>query len=162
MIRRRPCMTGLVAIAIAVMTIPTAGIASPSCGAASVADSLTIAQSLSRMRAQAGLGAVTADPALTAVAAGQACDMATRNRLSHQGGGGIKARTRAAGYSASVLAENIAAGQPDAGAAMNSWAGSAGHRSNMLNARVQHVGIGQALAADGQTRYWSLVLAAPR
>ena len=47
-------------------------------------------------------------------------------------------------------------------AAMRSWARSAGHRSNMLHSRMQHVGIGQAVAADGRTVFWAMVLAAPR
>ncbi|MBF5079789.1 CAP domain-containing protein [Paracoccus sp. NBH48] len=88
--------------------------------------SQAIASSVSQMRAQAGLGAVTVDPALTAAATRQACEMAARGRLSHRGGGGVKARARSAGYAASVVAENIAAGQRDAGAAMRSWARSAG------------------------------------
>ncbi len=136
--------------------------ASTSCATPPPRASQAIASSVSQMRAQAGLGAVTVDPALTAAATRQACEMAARGRLSHRGGGGVKARARSAGYAASVVAENIAAGQRDAGAAMRSWARSAGHRSNMLHARVRHVGIGQALAADGRTVFWAMVLAAPR
>ncbi|WP_405403178.1 CAP domain-containing protein [Paracoccus sp. Ld10] len=136
--------------------------ATTSCEMPTPLASQAIASAVSQMRAKEGLGPVTVDPALTAAATQQACRMAARGRLSHQGGGGVKSRARSAGYAASVVAENIAAGQHNADAAMRSWARSPGHRSNMLHARVHHVGIGKALAADGRTVFWAMVLAAPR
>lgn len=153
----RPCIAALAAL---LLSAPVAQ-AVPRCAEPSVAESAAMAEAISRLRAQSGLPAVAADPALTAAAAGQACAMARRGQLSHQGGGGVGARARAAGYPASLAAENIAAGQRDAGGALASWAGSGGHRANLLNRRVRHVGIGRATGADGLP-YWSLVLAAPR
>lgn len=132
------------------------------CAAPSIQHSAEAAARINRMRQGAGLPPVAPDPALTAAAARQACDMARRGRLSHQGGGGVSARVRSAGYPAALAAENIAAGQMDADSAMGSWAGSSGHRANLLHRRVRHVGIGQAVGPDGRTRFWSLVLAAPR
>ncbi|WP_411838317.1 CAP domain-containing protein [Paracoccus sp. ME4] len=150
--------------ALLALILTTGGaLAAPACTAPPMPDSQAMADAVNRLRAQAGAPALQAHPALARAAADQACAMAGRGRLSHAGGGGVKARTRAAGYGASAIAaENIAAGQPDAGAALSSWAASGGHRANLLNPRLRHLGIGRAVAADGRTPFWSLVLAAPR
>lgn len=146
-----------------ILSLAAAGPATAAdCPAPSVQDSQAAADRISRLRAQAGLGPVGADPALTAAAARQACAMARRGQLTHAGGGGVGARARQAGYPASLAAENIGAGQRDLGAAMDSWVASAPHRANLLNGRIRHVGVAQAIAADGRTRFWSLVMAAPR
>jgi uncharacterized protein YkwD len=39
-------------------------------------------------------------------------------------------------------AENIAAGQPDAVSATQSWYNSGGHRANMLNPGYSYIGVG--------------------
>ncbi|MFN3277980.1 MAG: CAP domain-containing protein [Paracoccus hibiscisoli] len=155
-----PTRSCLAALAAMMLTAPVAW-GAPRCAEPSVADSQAMAVAITRMRAQAGLAAVGADPALTQAAARQACDMARRGRLSHEGGGGLSARTRAAGYPTALAAENIAAGQADASSALAAWAGSRGHRANLLHRRVRHIGIGQAVGTNGQP-YWALVLAAPR
>jgi len=149
-----PTRSCLAALAAMMLTAPMAW-GAPRCSEPSVADSQAMAVAITRMRAQAGLAAVGADPAL------QACDMARRGRLSHEGGGGLSARTRAAGYPTALAAENIAAGQADASSALAAWASSQGHRANLLHRRVRHIGIGQAVGTNGQP-YWALVLAAPR
>lgn len=136
--------------------------AAPHCPQPSVADSHAMSDAINHLRAQSGLGPVSADAALTLAAARQACEMARLNQMTHAGGGGVSARARQAGYRPSVAAENIAAGQLDASRVLSSWAASRGHRANLLHRQVRHVGIGQAIGADGRTRFWSLVLAAPR
>ena len=144
-----PTRSCLAALAAMMLTAPMAW-GAPRCSEPSVADSQAMAVAITRMRAQAGLAA-----------ARQACDMARRGRLSHEGGGGLSARTRAAGYPTALAAENIAAGQADASSALAAWASSQGHRANLLHRRVRHIGIGQAVGTNGQP-YWALVLAAPR
>lgn len=132
------------------------------CAAPTGAEIATITDNINHQRQGNGLSPVRLHPALAQAAATQACDMARRGQMTHAGRGGIGARVRAAGYSASVTAENIAAGQMDATSAIRAWIRSPSHRANILNRRVRDIGIAQAVGADGRTRYWSLVLAAPR
>lgn len=136
--------------------------AAVTCAQPSEADLAVILASVNNQRQGNGLAAVRAHPALVQAAAQQACDMARRGQMSHSGRGGVGARVRAAGYGASVTAENIGAGQVDAAGVVRMWVQSPSHRANILNRRVRDIGVGQALGADGRTRYWSLVLAAPR
>lgn len=141
---------------------PGAAEAAVACSAPTGAEIATNSDNINHQRQGNGLSAVRVHPALVQAAAQQACDMARRGRMSHAGRGGVGARVRAAGYSASVTAENIAAGQMDARAAISAWIRSPAHRANILNRRVRDIGVAQAVGADGRTRYWSLVLAAPR
>lgn len=63
-----------------------------------------------------------------------------------------------AGYSNyQILGENVAAGYPTAGGAVNGWMGSAPHRANMLNPDFREAGGGYAYSASSQyLRYWTL------
>jgi len=63
-----------------------------------------------------------------------------------------------AGYSNyQILGENVAAGYPTAGGAVNGWMGSAGHRANMLNPEFREAGGGYAYSASSQyVHYWTL------
>lgn len=120
----------------------------------------TVVSDLNRLRAAEGLAPVTVAPALTAAAARQACDMARQGRLSH--GRSVMQRVRSSGYSPTVAAENIAAGQTDASGALRMWRQSRAHNANLMDRRVRQIGLGSATATDGRTSYWSLILAAPR
>ncbi|MFN3526185.1 MAG: CAP domain-containing protein [Paracoccus sp. (in: a-proteobacteria)] len=133
-----------------------------SCAQPSQADLSLILANVNNQRQGNGLPAVRVHPALVQAAAQQACDMARRGQMSHSGRGGVGARVRSAGYGASVTAENIGAGQVDAAGVVRMWVQSPSHLSNILHRRVRDIGVGQAIGADGRTRYWSLVLAAPR
>lgn len=109
---------------------------------------------MNAIRAEAGLPAVAPHPVLNVAAGDQACRMAGQRRLTHRDpSGGISARLRTRGYAPRVAAENVAGGAGSLDAAMAMWAASAGHRANIMNPRVRHVGIGQAGS------YWSLILA---
>lgn len=132
------------------------------CAPPTEADLATITSNINHQRQGNGLAPVRLHPALAQAAAQQACDMARRGQMTHAGRGGVGARVRATGYRASLTAENIAAGQMDARSAIGAWIRSPSHRANILNRRVRDIGVAQALGADGRTRYWSLVLAAPR
>ena len=82
--------------------------------------------------------------------------MAARGYFDHTTPDGVTfdARITRAGYAWSLVAENIAAGQRDPAAVMASWMGSDGHRRNILNCRLQHIGVG--LAYDGRGRpHWT-------
>jgi uncharacterized protein YkwD len=117
-------------------------------------------QAVNAERANAGLGGVSANGALTNAAMNHSADQAARNKMSHTGGNGSNPGTRiaAAGYSASVWAENVAAGFADCASVMRAWMNSSGHRANILNGSVTEIGIGSATAANGM-RYWTMVLA---
>lgn len=115
-------------------------------------------------RAARGMAAVRGNAALSAAAADHACDMARRGSMTHRGSrsSGPSQRARAAGYRPAITAENIAAGPFDVAGALAAWSGSAGHLANMLIPQIRDVGIGQAIAADGRTRFWAAIFAAPR
>lgn len=136
--------------------------AGATCVAPSPGDTADITAATNAVRAAHGIAPVQESAVLSAVAAAHACDMARQGRLTHQGGGGPSRRLRAAGYRPAVTAENIGAGPFDLAAAMAAWAASAPHRANMLNPLVREVGVGQAVAADGRTRFWAAIYAAPR
>ena len=52
-----------------------------------------------------------------------------------------------------AAAENIAAGQDDVNAVMTAWHNSAGHRQNMQNGKLVHIGCGYGTGGDFGT-YW--------
>jgi uncharacterized protein YkwD len=62
-------------------------------------------------------------------------------------------RARYTGYPYSRLAENIALGYPDAGAVVDGWMSSKGHRANILNRDVLETGIGVASSSAGGLYY---------
>lgn len=113
---------------------------------------------LNAERAAAGLSALSRNLKLEAAAAVHAQDMAGTGDFSHIGSDGSKpsARVKSQGYSYCYVAENIALGQPDAGAAMASWMESAGHRKNNLSEKATEYG-----AARAAGNYWVLVFGRP-
>jgi uncharacterized protein YkwD len=113
-------------------------------------------------RAAAGLGALGANGALNAAAAGHSRDQATVDKMSHTGSNGSSfgQRISAAGYGWSTIAENVAAGQGSADSVMTAWMNSAGHNRNIMNPAFVHIGVAVAYAADG-TPYWTMTLGAP-
>lgn len=100
---------------------------------------------------------------LGAAAQAHSEDMVHMDQLSHEGSEGetLADRIGAAGYEARAWAENVAAGQPDATAVVAAWLDSPGHCANIMSADYTEFGAGVDRDASG-TRYWTLVLAAPR
>jgi uncharacterized protein YkwD len=115
-------------------------------------------------RSRGGLPPVRSDMRLAEVAAHHACDMAQRGRMTHIGSGssGPGPRVKAAGYTPSLTAENIAAGPYDLSQVLTAWNSSQGHLNNIMIPQVRDYGIGQAIGADGRTRFWAAVYGAPR
>lgn len=113
-------------------------------------------------REQAGAGSLTLNPQLNQAAQRHALDLARQGRLSHTGSDGSTMQTRieATEYQWSAIGENIAMGQTDPQAVMNSWMGSSGHRRNILNPRFSELGLGY-VEAEGR-KYWVQVFATPR
>jgi uncharacterized protein YkwD len=102
-------------------------------------------------RAKLGLNAVVACGTLNRAAQGYAETMSAARHFDHTGpdGSTMTSRTRAAGYNGRALAENIAQGYTSVTAVMAGWMGSTGHRNNILNPNLTHIGVGKAAG-----NYW--------
>jgi uncharacterized protein YkwD len=114
-------------------------------------------------RASEGCGAVTVDTRLTAAARAHSADMAANDYFSHTSRDGTEfaERITSAGYRWSSAAENIAAGQRSPASVMAAWMGSDGHRRNILNCGLRHIGVGLAYSPDDRP-YWTQDFATPR
>jgi len=116
------------------------------------------AQAISQYRQQHGLGAVTADSRLMALAAEQAHAMARAGVLDHSVSRPFGSRI--AGYGPDVAVENIAAGTQSLGATMELWKHSPGHDANLRRAGVTRFGIASAPAPQSRYKvFWALILA---
>lgn len=100
-------------------------------------------------RAQAGAGPLKWDPALAEAARKHCIRMAMEGPIAHRYGGepDVSARAADAGAHFSVIEENVAVGS-SAPSIHRGWLDSPGHRKNMLNPEVDHVGIA-VVAARG-------------
>lgn len=101
-------------------------------------------------RAQRGLPELRWDEALYRAATNHAIEMARRQSISHRypGEAELSTRGREAGAHFSVIAENVAEA-PTAVRIHDAWMHSEGHRGNLLDARVDSVGI-SVIMRDGQ------------
>ncbi|MEZ5298541.1 MAG: CAP domain-containing protein [Ilumatobacteraceae bacterium] len=116
------------------------------------------------LRAQYGLAPLVVHPQLVQSATAHSQDQAATNRACRTSGRTARRwRTglTATGHSWRMVAENVAAGQRSAAAVTDAWANSPGHRANMLNGQLVHIGVAVAYSSSG-TPYWTMVLAAPR
>jgi uncharacterized protein YkwD len=142
----------------------TGGLFTPAHAGATVVkvDGRSAAAIISRYRAQNGLGPVSVNSRLNALAEKQARAMAAADRMSHNVGIPFRARLDASGYFVRTAGENIAAGYSDFEDVFDRWRNSAPHRNNLLMRGATQIGIGKAYAPG--TRYkvfWSLIVAAP-
>jgi uncharacterized protein YkwD len=127
-------------------------------------DPATAAAMVSEFRRKSGLGAVTIDPTLAAIAAKHAKAMAAEDKLAHVLPGEVSfaARLSAGGYDAAYAAENVGAGYHTLDEAIAGWRASPPHRANMLNRNIDRIGIAVAYNKDSRFRdFWCLVLAKP-
>jgi uncharacterized protein YkwD len=110
-----------------------------------------------------GLAALSAEPRLMQAAQGHACDNAARRVMSHQGGDGsdLRGRLRRVDYGFAAANENVAMGYRTAESVVRGWMDSSGHRRNILARSSRDIGLGVALAPDGQL-HWVLVSGATR
>jgi|GEM_PF-1686616 len=67
----------------------------------------------------------------------------------------LSSRFNALGVSWSRIAENVAAGQTSARSVMRSWMTSPGHRRNILNPALTHLGVGFYRCNRGYSIYWT-------
>ena len=108
-------------------------------------------------RAAAGCGGLAGDPALASVARAHSADMRDRGFFSHVNLDGLDPFDRAERAGLSARAENIAYGQQDAAAVMDSWMNSPGHRANILDCSLTRLGVGMATGAGGP--WWTQLFA---
>ncbi|WP_432159887.1 CAP domain-containing protein [Streptomyces sp. NRRL F-5630] len=101
-------------------------------------------------RAKVGCSAVRADDALASLATAFSDDMAARGFFDHTDPDGDTPwdRAKQAGIS-NLGGENIARGQADAAAVMESWMNSPGHRANILNCDYKTLGVGVHFGSGG-------------
>ena len=101
-------------------------------------------------RQKAGLAPLAENATLDNVAENYAALMAQRQQLSHDIDGTSSGdRLTAAGYRWSSCAENIAENYADAGAVVQGWMNSPGHRANILDPNVTQIGVGVAYSSTG-------------
>jgi hypothetical protein len=100
-------------------------------------------QSANAERIQRGMRPLRWDGDLFRAADAHARQMASRASISHQypGEPDLSTRGREAGAKFNVISENVAEA-PDAVRIHDAWMHSAGHRANLLDPRVDSVGIG--------------------
>ncbi|WP_298843408.1 CAP domain-containing protein [uncultured Roseobacter sp.] len=115
-------------------------------------------RSVNTFRAENGRTALQYSAMLETAALAHARDMIAEQFFAHTGsdGSGVSDRVTRAGYAWCVVAENIAKGQNDLAEVMAAWAGSEGHRRNMLSREVTEFALVHA-AEDT----WVMVLARP-
>jgi uncharacterized protein YkwD len=115
-------------------------------------------------RQSAGCAPVTVNGTLVQLARAHSQDMAGPAGFRHNASDGLTPfqRMNAAGYDYSVAAENIAAGQPNAGAVMAAWLASPGHRANIVDCRLTQIGVGVVNRPGSQyVVYWTQEFGTP-
>jgi len=118
---------------------------------------------------------LTMNEKLIVAAQGHTQDMALYDFFDHTNPDPARAtigmRATAAGYSWSMIGENIAAGHTTPAEVMVGWMNSSGHRANILNCSFTEIGIGYYYQADDQPlpgnswpyyHYWTQDFGKPR
>jgi uncharacterized protein YkwD len=101
-------------------------------------------------RAKAGCVPLTEDPRLGTLAQDFSQEMASHGFFGHTGPDGKSPWDRAASLGIADLGgENIARGQADALAVMDTWMNSPGHRANILDCEYHTIGIGVDFGSGG-------------
>ncbi|WP_123558154.1 sigma-70 family RNA polymerase sigma factor [Kitasatospora cineracea] len=141
---------------------PTANAASATAAKRSADLAQQVVDLVNSQRSQAGCGPVRSNAKLATAAQRHSEDMAARNFFDHTNpdGAGPQQRIDAAGYAWSGWGENIARGQKDAAAVMDSWMNSPGHRANILNCKFTELGVGVHLGSGGP--WWTQDFGTPR
>lgn len=162
-----PRSTRIVAACLA-MTLASLGT-----GAAPLDDEVTTAlmEHTNRLRAISGLGALTAEPRLTAAAQHLADVMADSDRYGHDvDGRQPDQRAQSQGYAYCLIAENIAFATGDPGVdaddlaatVFDGWFTSPPHRRNILDGDLTEVGIAAAHSTRSDREYAVQLFGRPR
>jgi len=134
-------------------------------GAAVAADDAEMAESLiaahNREREKAGLSPLKPAAKLTEAAQAHAKDMASHEKMAHEGSDGSTPaqRVEKAGYPYQDTGENVAAGQTSVDEVMTSWMNSPGHKANILGDFTE-IGVARVLGVDDRP-YWCVNFGTP-
>lgn len=124
-----------------------------------------IVEMTNAFRKENALGALKADPKLTAAARAYAKFLANSGKFAHEADGQKPAqRAEASGYKFCFIAENLAMDANSAGfstrrlaeEAMSGWMKSPVHRANILRAGMTEIGVGVAKAPDHPGKFISV------
>ncbi|WP_176441708.1 CAP domain-containing protein [Granulicella rosea] len=131
------------------LCLSTLAAAAAVAGAQTVSEQYLLAAA-NQDRALHGLGPVRWDARLTQAAVVHAREMARRGGISHQFSGepDLADRASTAGARFSLVTENVAEA-PNSAQIHDMWMHSAGHRANLLDPKVDSVGI-SVIQRDGQ------------
>ncbi|RST17152.1 CAP domain-containing protein [Streptomyces sp. WAC05374] len=130
-------------------SVPSSAAAAADTGREAAAEAAVLSL-VNAERAKVGCSPVQASRGLAALAGAYSEDMAARGFFSHTDPDGASPWDRAAKAGVQGLAaENIARGQADAQAVMESWMNSDGHRANILNCDYTRLGVGVHFADGG-------------
>ncbi len=112
-----------------------------------------VVQLTNKERKKQGLNGLQTDSELVEVAQTKAEDMANANYFSHTSPtyGSPFDMLQQFGVEYTTAAENIAAGQLSPEEVVTGWMNSPGHKKNILNKKITHIGVGYA--KDGA--YWT-------
>ena len=116
-----------------------------------------IAGSVCNRRAYPPVPALTMVSTLQQSARLHSKDMADHNYFSHTGLDGSSPfdRMKAAGFSGSTMAENIAAGGATAAATVAQWiASTSGHCESIMDPKYKYLGVGYAYKAKSRYKYY--------
>lgn len=115
-----------------------------------------VVQLTNEERRKQGLSPLEIDDQLTKAAQGKSEDMANEGYFSHQSPnyGSPFDMLRQFDISYKTAAENIAAGQQSPEAVVKTWMNSEGHRANILNESITHIGVGYEEGGSMGT-YWT-------
>ena len=119
---------------------------------------------INQIRARHGAGPVRMEGRLIEAALSHSLMMARKGKMAHQFGRGTRFRDRIkkAGVHGSA-AENVGAGYSSMQSVIDSWLRSPGHRRNLLNRKLTHIGMAAAHNPASKYRtYWTLILARPQ
>ncbi|WP_328429203.1 CAP domain-containing protein [Streptomyces sp. NBC_00443] len=148
-------------LTVTAATTALSAVSTASASAAPSAESLRagVLELTNAERVKAGCPKLKKSPALAKAAQRHSADMARHNFVGHDGSNGstMVTRARAAGYTGfSSLAENVAAGQKSAAAVVKGWMRSPGHRANILNCSLKHLGVGYVKKSNtAHGTYWT-------
>lgn len=117
-------------------------------------------------RVDAGCPELVPNEQLTRAAQAHSQDMAENSFLDHTGSDGSNPadRVQEAGYRFRIVAENVAAGPPNAQIAVDGWMASPGHRENILNCDLQETGVSVVENPEdpaGYGLYWTQKFGTP-
>lgn len=106
---------------------------------------------------------LAASPLLDAAAQDHATDMARHGYFEHTGRDGSAPKDRLArrGYLSRLTGENIAYGPESAEEVVAGWLASPGHCANIMEPRIEEMGIAFAIEERRGAIYWVQTLAMP-